>query len=292
MAGQISRVRKRPATGRAYTEPSRVRDYRGCLAARNGSSMRQFPVPMRLIFFLGVAAAICWYFITTKPPMPPSAVMTAAPVNPVVQSTPPPPIAPPVAPAPITNVMPAPKSVETPNPSEAPQIVLENVLGPNNHYHDDLVGLSVTFPEEWKVRTARRWGTNNHENTVYATARRERRPARPSMYYKQYVDTPPDPSTAEAYLRRQAQQKEDSRIAAGLTDYKNVPDSFAYIDINGSPALSYFATFTRGDQVMTENFIRVLGPKGYVMFFTSGKLEDVQAILPHLKQMAASLKGP
>jgi hypothetical protein len=90
---------------------------------------------------------------------------------------------------------------------------------------------------------------------------------------------------------KQAQEKEASRVPA-RPDYKNVPESFSYYNINGSPALSYFATFTQGDQVMTEYFVRVLGPKGYTMFFTTGRLEDVKAIMPQVKQMAGSLKGP
>lgn len=40
--------------------------------------------------------------------------------------------------------------------------------------------------------------------------------------------------------------------------------------------MSYFATFTRSDQIMTEHFIRVLGPRGYDMFFTKGNFEDVK----------------
>ena len=79
---------------------------------------------------------------------------------------------------------------------------------------------------------------------------------------------------------------------AGTPDYQNVADSFSFFDVDGSPAMTYFATFTRGDQVMTEHFIRVLGPRGYVMFFTTGKFEDVKAIMPQLKQAAATVKGP
>ena len=57
-------------------------------------------------------------------------------------------------------------------------------------------------------------------------------------------------------------------------------------------AMTYFATFTRGDQVMTEHFIRVLSPRGYVMFFTTGRFEDVKTIMPQLKQAASTVKGP
>ena len=107
-----------------------------------------------------------------------------------------------------------------------------------------------------------------------------------------YPNGAPDTGATEAYFRDIAQKKEDSRIASGRSDYKNVPESFAFTEIDGHPSLSYFATFTAGDQVMTEYFVRILGEKGYVMFFTSGKLEDVRAIMPQVKQMAASVKPP
>ena len=247
---------------------------------------------MKLLAFLVIVVAICWYFLTAGRPVAPNqvAVAPAPVVVPSVRPTPPP--APlPAAQAPTVSLVAAAKPVEAVNPAEAPQIVLENVLGPNNQYHDDLMGLSATFPEGWEVMKALRWGTNNHENTVFLKPDVPTS-ATPSMYYRLYVDPPPAADMAETYLLTQAQQKEDARIASGRADYKNVPESFAYTDINGSPALSYFATFTQGDQVMTEYFIRVLTPKGYVLFFTTGQLEDVKAIIPQVKQMASSLKGP
>ena len=249
---------------------------------------------MKLPAVLVIVAVALWYFLTPRSSVAsspvvaavaPAVVGVAKPTSPSAAPANPPPAAPTLV------LAAADKPVTADKPANAPQLVLKNALGPDNHYHDDLLGLSATFPQGWKVAAAKRWGTANHENTVWlqpevATS------ARPSMYYKQYVETPPDRSTAETYLRDQAQQKEDFRIGNGLTDYKNVPESFSYYDINGSPALSYFATFTKGDEVMTEYFIRVLSPNGYVMFFTTGKLDDVKAVMPQVKQMASSLKGP
>lgn len=178
--------------------------------------------------------------------------------------------------------------------SKAPiKIDLAQALGPNNQYSDSLVGLSVTLPEGWTIRDAIRWGDGHRQNTVFLKTAVPST-ASPSMYYKPY--TPEESSSiasmgAQALLREQAQKKEASRSSGG-SDYKNVPDSFHFFDVNGSPAMTYFATFTRGDQVMTEHFIRVLGPNGYTMFFTSGRFEDVKAIMPQLKQTASTVKGP
>ena len=38
--------------------------------------------------------------------------------------------------------------------------------------------------------------------------------------------------------------------------------------------------------------IRLLGQKGFVMFFTRGKLDDVKALTPQLHQMAATVQVP
>lgn len=252
---------------------------------------------MKLSLSLIAVAAICWYFLPAKPPVEMSGPATTAAVPaPVKQPAPSVAIVPAAGVTPPTPILREPSDVTRRaapyNPNEAPQIVLAAMLGPNNLYHDDLLGFAMTYPAGWRVGSARRWGTNNHENTVSLVPESEST-ASPSMYYKLYVDQPPaDAATAEAYLRKQAQDKEDARIAGGLADYKNVPESFALTQINGNPALTYFATFSHGNDVMTEYFIRVLGPKGYVMFFTNGKLEDVKTIMPQVKQMAESLKMP
>jgi hypothetical protein len=145
------------------------------------------------------------------------------------------------------------------------------------------------------VRDAIRWGTNgdHSQNTVFLKPDIPSS-ASPSLYYKPYTAEEAAAiggTGAQALLREQAQKKEASRIS-GIPDYQNVADSFSFFDVNGSPAMSYFATFTRGDQVMTEHFIRILGPNGYAMFFTTGKFEDVKAVMPQLKQAASTVKGP
>jgi hypothetical protein len=196
------------------------------------------------------------------------------------------------APSPATlPATPPTQSNAAPPTKVAPQIVFESVFGPDSLYHDDLLGVSATLPDGWAIRQAVRWGENNLQNTVVMVTGTTTT-ARPSMYYQMYSEGVPDLGAAEAYLRDLAQKKQDARVAAGLSDYQNVPGSFAYTDTAGRPSLSYFATFSVGNEVMTEYFIRILGQKGYVMFFTTGKFEDVQAIMPQLKQMAGTVKVP
>ena len=168
---------------------------------------------------------------------------------------------------------------------------LAEVVGPNNAFHDALVGVSATYPEGWTVRQAIRWGQDHRENTVFFSPP-DGSTAVPSMYYQKYPDGPPAPGNAEAMLREMAQQKEASRSQGGLNDYKNDPGSFVFREVDGHPSLSYFATFTRGEQVQAEYFTRILGEKGYVMFFVRGPVKDVQALIPSVFQMSGTVKPP
>lgn len=203
------------------------------------------------------------------PALPPSSPATVAP-----------------APAPITMQL-----VRSSGANASLKIDLNLVLDPDNRYHDDMVGVSAHVPPGWKVREAARWGDGYRENTMWmqpdgATT------ANPSMYYRAYRDNEAADryGNVEALMRTMAQKKEESRTGGGFADYKNVPESFAFTEINGNPSLSYFATYTQGNDVKTEYFIRILGPTGYVMFFTTGRLEDVKAAMPQLQKMAGSVK--
>jgi hypothetical protein len=183
---------------------------------------------------------------------------------------------------PITNAAAAPASMST-------KIPLEQVLGPDRAFRDAMLGVALTYPEGWTVRNAIRWGKDQRENTVFFRA--PEGSATPSMYYQRYPDGAPAPGDPEALLREQAQQKEAAR-QAGLADYKNDPDSFVFRDVNGHPALSYFATYTARDQVQAEYFTRVLGPNGYVMFFVRGPVNDVKALIPSVFQMSGTVTPP
>lgn len=175
-------------------------------------------------------------------------------------------------------------------PPMMPQIQLSDTLGSDNLYHDDAMGISVTYPAGWSVMGAQRWGENNSENSVRIVA--DNAGGGASMYYQQYPNGYPELEGTTAYFQRVAQNKENQRISGGVPDYKNVPSSFEYTDINGNPALSYFAVYNRGNETYTEYYIRILGKTKYVMFSSQGKLEDVQKLMPQIKQMAATVKVP
>lgn len=173
---------------------------------------------------------------------------------------------------------------------EYPPMSLSEVLAPNNLFYDSFLGVSVTYPPGWSVRAARRWGDKNHQATV-ALVPPPPLKGTPSMYYQMYPDGSRPPTT-EAYLRTMAREKETQRLAGGAVDYRNDPDSFVFREIDGRPSLSYFATFTQDNQVMAEYFLRVLGQKGYVMFFVKGPVKDIQAMIPPVQQMGTTVRIP
>ncbi len=258
---------------------------------------------MKYLILIVAAAALGWFGFTrylaspttteTRVSAEPSVRTTKSEKPPLMVVPPPVAIPPPVTLQPLHVAQATESNRAAPDPNAPIRIDLTQALGPDNAYQDTAMGLSVLLPERWTVRNATRWGPNHLQNTVHLKPEIASS-ASPSMYYKHY--TPEEAAAirgtgAEAVLREQAQKKEASRVA-GVKDYQNVPESFSFFDVHGSPAMSYFATFTRGEQVMTEHFIRVMGPKGYVMFFTSGKFEDVKAIMPQLKQAASTVRGP
>ena len=44
--------------------------------------------------------------------------------------------------------------------------------------------------------------------------------------------------------------------------------------------------------MQAEYFTRILGDKGYVMFFVRGPVKDVQALIPSVYQMGGTVKPP
>jgi hypothetical protein len=202
-----------------------------------------------------------------------------------------PPIPPPVMTPSRAEQVPTQQSPATRERQKYADMKLDEMLTPNNGFVDPVFGVSVTYPENWAVRDAKRWGDFNEQNTVWFVAGDSL--ATPSMYYQLYPEgSPPGAGNVEAYLREVARKKEESRNSRPGSDYKNDPESFVFRELNGNPSLSYFATYTQGDRVMAEYFVRVLGPKGYVMFFTNGPADHVRKIIPTVQQVGGTVKPP
>lgn len=176
-------------------------------------------------------------------------------------------------------------------PGWAQNVPLSEVLRPNNTFSDSVHGISLTYPAGWEVLGGFRWGKNNGENTFRFQPLWPSE-AIPSLYYQRFHPDNPRPTDINAWFRESSQKKEASR-AQGGGDYRNVPESFVFKKTSGGLAsFSYLATFTAGEKPMAEYFVRVAGQEGYVMFFTQGPREDVEAIRGEIDRMADTVRVP
>lgn len=81
-------------------------------------------------------------------------------------------------------------------------------------------------------------------------------------------------------------------MSSGLSDYRNIEDTFERIAINGRPAFRYTAAYTRQGQVYLEYFVRVLGEKTMAMFFIEAPADEMAGVRREVDQMAATIQMP
>jgi hypothetical protein len=170
------------------------------------------------------------------------------------------------------------------------QVALTDVLGPDNLFHDAVFGVSLKYPAGWEVMRGLRWGDQGAQNTFWLKPLWPSE-ATPAIYYQQFPDTEPRPINYDGWFREGARLKEASR-AQGAHDYRNVPESFVIKTVAGHPTCRYLARYTTAGRPMAEYIVRVAGEKTYVMFFTMGPVEDVEAARADIDRMAASVQVP
>lgn len=177
-------------------------------------------------------------------------------------------------------------------PARSQSIPLAELIGPNNAIRDPRYGVSVTYPAGWELRGGARWGKNNQENTLSFRAIWPLE-SRPSLYYQPTSNfEAPAPGQEEAHFRHTAGTKAASRVQAGLQDYRNLPETFTFLQINGRPAFRYVAKFTQNGKKHYEYFTRVLGEQMMVMFFTMGPWEELETIRREIDRMSATVQVP
>ena len=240
---------------------------------------------------LAVAAAVGYWLISRPAATAPLNESPSAPVErvPSIETVATAPAEDGPAPPPVAVLPPTPAQESA--PLGYPPLDLDAALLGAQSFFDELLGVRLSYPEGWSVRSARRWGELNRKTTVVLQPPDGSR-AQPSMYYQLHVDAPPGPEGVEAFLREQADWKENSRRESGFVEYENDRGSFVFRTFEGKPSMRYFATYLRGNEVYAEYFMRVLGPEGYVMFFTRGPVEDVQAQIPAIFEMGSGVKPP
>lgn len=170
-------------------------------------------------------------------------------------------------------------------------IPLTELVGPNNSIRDSVYGISATYPAGWQVRQAQRWGKNNLENTIFLQAGWPLE-SRPSLYYQPRTNfDSPAPGKEEAHFLHTAGTKAASRVS-GLADYRNLSESFTFAPINGRPAFRYVANYTLNGKLHYEYFVRILGEKMMVMFFTQGPIAELDTLRREVDQMSSTVHVP
>ena len=165
---------------------------------------------------------------------------------------------------------------------------LGEIIGDDRSIRDPLYGLTARYPNGWFVRGVTRWG--DRETLIYLGA--PSATAAPTLYYRVYANPMSVPADAEAYLREQAQKKEQDRINGGLADYANVVNSFEFKTVNGHPALSNSARFTGGGTTQVEYFVRVLSPNGTALCFLRAPLDEFESLRAAFDTMVETLRLP
>lgn len=165
----------------------------------------------------------------------------------------------------------------------------QELLGPDNTLRDAANGVSARIPPGWTVADAAVAGERATSIAIVS-------PTHPDtslgFYYRIHSAPPPAPvNGVEAFMREQAQTKEKDR-QANSPDYKNRPDSFVFRELNGQPALSWTADFTRGDRKWSEYLTRILGKNSVALLFLNTSAEGIDALRPAVDGMAATVQLP
>jgi hypothetical protein len=173
--------------------------------------------------------------------------------------------------------------------TETDKLVAE-FTGPARSVHDPKFGLTLTYPEGWKVMAVNRWGDQQQTISFEATAQPE---ANPSLYYRIRHEPHPIASDAlPAYLREEAKKKETAR-RENLPDYTNRADSFRMLTIGEYSGCSWVADFTApsGDK-WAEYFVRIQTDVADASFFLQAPADQLEALRPVVDRLMAGVKMP
>ena len=167
---------------------------------------------------------------------------------------------------------------------------LKEVLGPNNTFHDRLMGVSLTYPAGWELLSGR---TDPKNSSYHTFSFRPLWPseASPSFYYNRLRPDGPWLKDIPGALLEQARKQEAVRQTT-IPDYRIDPETLLSRTIGGRPALSYVATRGSGAAKVAEYYLRIIGEKTFLGFYATGRLEDVLAIRSEIEQMAETAKVP
>ena len=178
------------------------------------------------------------------------------------------------------------------NASSAPALstLVADFSGPNRSLRDPQFGLTLTYPEGWKVRDILRWG--DQQQTIFFEIPGQPETS-PSLYYR--VRHEPHPIALEAlpaFLREEAKKKETAR-RENLPDYTNRADGFTMLTIGEYSGCSWLADFTSRDgDKSVEYFVRIQTDVADASFFLQAPPDQIEPLRPVVDRLMAGLKMP
>jgi hypothetical protein len=185
------------------------------------------------------------------------------------------------------------------------EIPPDEIFGPNQSILDRKLGLSVTFPSGWTIRSATRAEDlmgNGVEfaapETPAALLRLNYRADRPGEFPASsgwMSAKPTNPADVDSWLRNHAQLVGEQRITNRVwapMKYKNRPASIVLRTIGGHRAVSWSGDFTKKDQSWTENFTIILGEKVRAQFWLQTPTASLTTVLPSFEEMVETTRLP
>lgn len=175
-------------------------------------------------------------------------------------------------------------------------IPIEEMVGASSQFNDAKLGLTVTCPTGWRVVRTMDQGRSSAEAGTrinIAFSRTEPTAAVVQMQYQSYGPDTPDPKDAEAHYREESKRRAAQRNAAGITDFRPVPERCRLRMVEGRRIVSLYALFTAsGKSGMAEYHVHVLGKSGVATFSMTAPAANVEAALADIDQMAETAAVP
>jgi hypothetical protein len=188
----------------------------------------------------------------------------------------------------------------------------EEILGPNDSFFDQKLGLAVTPPAGWKINNALRM-PDGGKNIVFTAPEAPRlfpqmvyhgpwEPA-PDSYPEKlkllFGPKPPAANEVDSWLRQYAQVvaelKKESK-GQRITDYKIRPDSMMSRTIGGHKALSWSSNFTRQETTQEKNWVEfktfIFSENLRCMFTLAAPAENMDAVRPAFERMIETVRWP
>ncbi len=195
-------------------------------------------------------------------------------------------------------------------PTEAWRIQMEippeEILAPNSGILDRKLGLAAAYPTGWTVSQAVRQGSggnviafrvpgirNSRTRIIYWPATPWENPQNPVQDYGKAGPKPTTPAEIDTWMRRRVRMLSETRAQGeGYTNYRSDPQGRVSRTVNGQPALSFSAEFTRGDQPWVEHGTFIYGEKTMASVSMQVPAAQFDGVKDAFEELVTSLRLP